>query len=147
MMEDGLDEASLDCFVCVHEQPWAELIGSMHGQLLSVFSDNWKAETSLQKKVCACKHCPFHSFCRKYPVAHPSLWYCCCGTYSSIALEFLSQYWLLTGGVDFICMLEGRSSKNYYKKMSVPDLILQLSPENFGLFWEAAIGMPKHEPG
>lgn len=71
---------------------------------------------SLQKKGCACKHSPFHSLYRKYPVAHPSPWYCYCGTYSSIALEFLSQYWLLSEGVGFICMFGGRSSENYYKK-------------------------------
>lgn len=102
---------------------------------------------SLQKKGCACKHYPFHSFYRKYPVACPSPWYCLWGTYSSIALEFLSQYWLLSEETDFICMFGGRSSKNYYKKMSVPDLILQLSPENFGLFREAAVSVLKHEPG
>lgn len=31
--------------------------------------------------------------------------------------------------------------------MSVPDLILQLSPENFGLFREAAVSVLKHELG
>lgn len=93
-----------------------ELTGSMHGQL-SVFSDHWKAEISpCKRKVVDANTIHFTAFIENTQLPTLSQWYCLYGINFSLALEFLSQYWLLSEGVDFICIFGGRSSKTYYKK-------------------------------